>query len=69
MLKATLILLVLAITSGAIADSMVKGMNPLEKIIAMRRNEYPTRVYVSEAIFLLIVLATIIMTIVTIVKW
>lgn len=69
MIKITWILLILTIASKGALEMAANSMNPLEQFIASRKQEYPARVYVFSAIFLLLCIATIVTGIIAIVRW
>ena len=69
MIKITLILLILTIASKGALQMSANSMNPFEQFIASRKNEYPTRVYVFAAIFILLCIATIISAMITVARW
>lgn len=69
MLKITLILAILSAIVFFIMRVIGAGMSTEEKVRAGLFRDYPLRLCVSAIIWMLLVLATIVCTIITIIKW
>ncbi len=69
MIKVMLILWLMSIILGAIAIVLVKGMDYIDTLACAITGRYPTRVLISCALAGLTWIATIVVTIITIITW
>lgn len=69
MIKATIILWIVSVVLFFAIKVMANSMSTLERLAAARCNSYPMYIIVTTLIWLLTMLASIVMTIITIIKW
>ena len=69
LLKITIIMWILVLVFRFVAVLMVRGMSVEEKLVYKFRDEMPLRLLVLNAAWLLSIVAALVLTVITIIKW
>lgn len=69
MVKVTIIMWIASIVMYFIHIAVCSNMTSREIITARLLNEYPKRYYVSAFIWLLLLIASIVLSVITVIKW
>lgn len=69
LLKITIIMWILVLVFRFVAVIMVRGMSVEEKLVYKFRDEMPLRMLVLNAAWFLSIVAALVLTVITIIKW
>lgn len=69
LLKITIIMWILVLVFRFVAVLMVRGMSVEEKLVYKFRDEMPLRMLVLNAAWFLSIVAALVLTVITIIKW